>query len=381
MTDISPASSLILNAFICANSSNTTLVAIDIENKCYRGVTFENVTANVTSAPPAFGPGCLETPRCKLFRTVEYSLCFLLALAGLLGNIISAIVLSKQRPRTSNVLLLQILSIVDALIMSIFIIMSVITLLILNKNYYGNAVFPATVALIFDVLHFTSNWLLVQLAVDRYIAVCYPYSAVRWCKVSRSYKVFVGIVIGSIIMTLPRAVVFYRDGDFNTLDNTYLIISTIFRYVLQIFILAFLNWRLVIATRKATERENQLSSMTTPLGRRGSTYSRRHFNGITTNLVAVVLIFLVCGTCRGIFFIIKTGFYNTLAPLERSHAWIYLLFSGITNIMMVFNSAVNFLVYCMFYKRFRYTVNHLLYVRCLKQFEPVQNNEISQAPL
>lgn len=53
-------------------------------------------------------------------------------------------------------------------------------------------------------LRLLSVWLTVLLTVDRYIAVRYPLDARRLCTVKRTYIVMAGIVLATLVFSMPR---------------------------------------------------------------------------------------------------------------------------------------------------------------------------------
>ena len=308
---------------------------------------------NVTNA--TISSGCLADPACLLVRSVEWTTCLVISLVGFTGNAVSVVVLQRQKQRTSNVFLLQCLCSADACLLATTFIMSCIFTWELSNRRGSNQIMKGIVVIFFDLFQFSSNWVLVQLTTDRYIAICKPFFAAKWCTVTRARRCLFGIVIGSILLTLPRAFSFFLQGNFKTLKMSYSVTSTIFRYGIPILVLSLLNTKLVLEIRAARQREiKQLLQGNTgePLtsSNNAKRKSTKNKDSVTINLIAVVIIFLVCGSCRGIYFILATGFRNIYG-----RRFGFLIYNVISNILMISNSAVNFMVYCLFYKRFRET--------------------------
>ena len=139
-------------------------------------------------------------------------------------------------------------------------------------------------------------------------------------------------------MTLPRAIDMFVYHKYRDHNNIYIIINIILRYLIQIIILFVLNVGLIQAIRQAGLKHTSLT------GTKQATNK-----SVTINLIVVVIIFLICGTCRGTFYVLYNGF-----PQVFPNQVVTKLCNMVSKILMTINSSVNFLVYCMFYKRFRY---------------------------
>ena len=280
----------------------------------------------------------------NILQLTENIICMNLALFGLVGSILSVIVLQRHRPKTSNTLLLQILAVSDAFLLLSSLSTNVykIKIYITQESKFKLKYFLFGAVILYDIAQFTSNWILVQLALDRYIAICKPFAAAYWCTISKSWKGVCLIIAGSFILTLPRAIDLFIYNKYTGHNNIYIIVNIILRYYVQILILFILNIRLIFAIKQAELKHTSLT---------GAKHSTN--KSVTLNLIVVLIVFLVCGTCRGIFYILYNGFPNVF-PFH-----IMAIFNMTSKVLMTLNSSINFLVYCMFYKRFRYTLRRL----------------------
>ena len=277
-------------------------------------------------------------------QLAEDIVCMSLALFGIIGSTLSVVVLQRHRPKTSNTLLLQVLAVSDAFLLLSSLSTNVykIKIHVTQESKFKLRYFLYGAVLLYDVAQLTSNWILVQLALDRYIAICKPFAAVTWCTISRSWKGVVVIVLGSLILTTPRAIDLLVFNKHTGHNNVYIIVNIILRYYVQIVILFILNIRLIFAIKQAELKHTNLT---------GTKQSPNR--SVTLNLVVVLIVFLVCGTCRGVFYILHNSFPRVFSANTMA------IFNTSSKILMTLNSSINFLVYCMFYKRFRLTLHRL----------------------
>ena len=268
-----------------------------------------------------------------------------LAGMGVVGNLLSIIVLATQIPRTVYVLLLLVLSVADEIISC-----STVVFTLTNFIYYFHCSsikdaqtlyfnIATWVPLAHDVAQLFSNWILVMVSVDRYLAINRPFAG-GFSKAKAALVVFF-TATGCVLFCLPRVLstlkIITRN---NTIQEP---LEILFRYFLPLVLLAVLNGRLLCYIRHAQREHSELTGQ-----RRDSNKS------VTVILVLVVVVFLVCGTTRGIYIVIQTGW-----PVMMSEFW-----NNFTWILMVVNSSINFIIYVLFYKRFRKTLQEVVLRPC-----------------
>ena len=293
----------------------------------------------------------------------DKSLCYseniavlVLAAFGLVGNILSIAVIHHSRIKTSYSFLLQMLSVADALqLLGTFIhVTKDISSHTQCENTFSFSniedIAMSVIYLFCDMAQLISHWLLVQLSVDRFIAICRPFAAVHWCTIPKSIRGMLIIIVGSLIMTIPHGVdlLVYHTRQH---DIVYIIADMTMRYYVPITLLLFLNTKLIIAIKRVSSR---------------TVCQSHNSRSASLNLIVVVVVFLICGICRGTDLIL---FYALNNPHDNQRFLI--VFSSVTYILMIFNSAINFLIYCMFYRKFRTALKAL----CCKV--PVDNSQFS----
>ncbi|KAK3086740.1 hypothetical protein FSP39_022705 [Pinctada imbricata] len=285
-----------------------------------------------------------------------------IAAYGIAGNIMSIIVLRHRMMRNSTSYYLISLAVYDiGVLLSMSLFLAIPTIYLekghLADYYYAYMhmhpfCYPlallAQTGTIYTTVGFTS---------ERYIAVCHPLKAPNRCTKSRTKRVIILILIFSVVYNIPRffefKTVFNWDEQTNSSlpgigltelgkNNRFKLVYFIYMSPLVMFVLPFLiifvlNIQLMRAVNLAKKTRTRLS-----------TSASKEAN-LTIMLIAVIIVFLICqlpSIADNILWVIFDS-----ADLNCSLS--YIRFTSITNLMVVINSAVNFVLYCAFGKRFR----------------------------
>ncbi|ELU17361.1 hypothetical protein CAPTEDRAFT_228436 [Capitella teleta] len=284
---------------------------------------------------------------------------------GLIGNIVSLVVLSQRSMRSSTYSYLAALAVCDLLVL-------VCTLALLAKDVnrpvegqqrwpWDEGVYPH----LFPILHpaaftfqVTSVWLTLAFTVDRYIMICHPFEAEPFCTVSRARKVIATLCVASIIFNIPKYFE-YKTLDIvvNPVANVTRVgcdltnfgKSHIFRQLYHSWFyitfvcgvpfvsLAVLNSFLIHAVHLSRQRGKEINS------------AERKRNDTTIMLISVVVVFFICQmpalVSRTIW-----AFEDDPNAFRRLH--LYAL-NEIGNFLIILNSSVNIVPYYFFGQRFR----------------------------
>ncbi|UYV71590.1 GPRNNA1 [Cordylochernes scorpioides] len=205
-----------------------------------------------------------------------------------------------------------------------------------------------------------SVWTTVGVTLERYVAVCHPLRARSLCTQRRARVALLTVAAFSLVYNAPRFFEVYcteipsENGDNQTVlvalptpfrrDPHYVQVYYIWLYLLVMYFVPFallfalnaLIWRTV---QSATRSRNRL------------TCSQRHEIGLALMLFCVVVIFFVC------------NLLGMVANILEHFQVYWKELVDVSNLLVSINSSVNFIIYCLFGKKFRRILGGML-LRC-----------------
>ncbi|GFO24119.1 FMRFamide receptor-like [Plakobranchus ocellatus] len=300
------------------------------------------------------------------YRTAQFVTGLVLypifCITGILGNSLSLIVLSHKDMATSTNVYLLALGISDSLKLLndfLYSVMLVISFynptasetMMVNVYPYAHYVFQVAVCV--------TAWLTVSVSMDRYVSVCYPSRSRDICTIPRARTVVISVFIIMLLLSIPSVFRYRFETIHDPVQNItcmelvvtelgrnqqfmipYTWVQNFLRGIIPVFILIFLNARIIKALYKERVKGKKFNSR----------------NRITLMLIAMVVIFIVCITPDAIM---STFFGKGYVEED-------FLVKGIreiTDALVAFNSAVNFLLYCSLSVVFRDTFTRVFFGR------------------
>jgi len=279
------------------------------------------------------------------------SLCF----PGILGNILSLIVLFHKDMATSTNVYLAALAISDTVKLINDVLYFIVTLMkhieadnadqiMANMYPYAHYIFNFAVCV--------TAWLTVSIAIERYISVCHPTRARAICTISRARNTSISVFIVMLILSVPSALRYHAIEVFDySLNITcfnveptelghnasfmkpYTWIQNLFRSIVPLVVLIFLNVRIVHELKRERIKGKSLS------GR----------NRITLIMIIIIIVFLVCITPDAVM-----SMFFGFGYIEEEDG----IVKGtreFTDSLLTLNSAFNFVLYCTMSQQFRDT--------------------------
>ncbi|KAL8605937.1 hypothetical protein ACOMHN_024761 [Nucella lapillus] len=327
-----------------------------------------NNSHNISTTPLPLDTSDVETLQMTHF--IMYGILGnVLVVLGLLGNTLSVVVLCNRRMRSSTSYYLTSLAVYDN-----FILVSMLLFFHLPALAF-KAPCMASVHNSYMVLmpmgyplslaaQMGSIYTCVAFTIERFIAVCRPLHAANTCTKSRAKRAILLIFLWAIIYNIPRCFHYHAQVVWNNhtqehetrvhltsfaqnelFQHIYLIyFQLIFMFLVPFLIISVLNTALLLAIRRSRHQRQEMSV----------TATREH--NLTVMLVAVIAVFLVCQFPT----IIDNILVAIVGELEHATVLKYQLFYTVCTVLVNINSSLNFMLYCLFGKKFRMVLRHIL---------------------
>ena len=322
----------------------------------------------------------VTTKGCLLYGFILCTLVIgLLCILGAVGNITAFFVFWKDNIKTSSSFLFQGLSFIDTVLLitafPIYCLEPIVKYTGVFREF--DTIHPFVLVYVFPAAMTAQTitiWVTVLVGVNRYIAVCKPYSASRLCTVNQAQKQLALVVITCVVYNIPRFCEAKLISVFDSRTNEtyitpkytelgknkmYLIIYNnamylIFLLILPLIILTMLNVRLIKALNALRQKRQQMQSA-----------RQQQDNNVTFVLIIVVFVFTVCQAPA----LVNQILWNVLDDTARLCGHFQFYYQRISNMLVVFNSSVNFLIYFLFNTRFRQV---LIQCICKKDYKTIR---------
>ncbi|ELU11478.1 hypothetical protein CAPTEDRAFT_193884 [Capitella teleta] len=280
-----------------------------------------------------------------------------LCVFGIVGNCLSVLVLQRDKERREALFLLQCLAVIDGMYLLTALFRYPLKHLIdlPTYEYIQLGAFP-----LLKSFQTICIWTMVLVTIDRFIYVCHPLRA-QVILTRRSKRLWaIAIIVAGFVYNLPR----FFDSCISrfALSCTDIdIVGMIFRpqfqgkvysiiyrqvlYVLLLYvapqtIICYMNFSLIRAIRRSRKRHVECSQP----------QEARHDNNATVVLVIIVIAFIVCEAPEPVI--------HTITSVEYAYHIEILTIDSISlytisDLLMLVNSSINFLIYIIFGRRFR----------------------------
>lgn len=274
---------------------------------------------------------------------------------GLLGNILSMIILSRPHMRSSINYLLIGLARSDTILIITSMLLFGLRAIYQNTGYlfyYNYFIMPQIIPVLFPLAsaaQTATSYLTLMVSLERYVAVCHPLRARALCTYGRSkyYVIFCATIailfnlvrlwevqviaydsprLGLVYCAVPSAL--RENADYITIyvHWGYLIVNEFIPF----FGLTVFNVLIYLQVRKANRERQRLSR------------SEKREIGLATMLLFVVVVFFACN-CLALVINIHEAFYGAMDDD----------LIVVSNLLITLNSSVNFIIYVIFGEKFK----------------------------
>lgn len=294
------------------------------------------------------------------FDKTMYILLPIICSIGIVGIILTVIVLSHKNMSTSTNCYLTSLAITDMCFL-VFAGIKFIELLLSDEGHYLYMAISNYIHILIETFLLASVWLTVMLAIERYIAICHPLRAMSICTVKRARFIILGIFLFSFACRAPnffkyriitfedgclqKEVVFFEKTALGS-DETY---RKVYAWTINCFICALIPFSVLLFLNGCLIREIH----------RSTNYLRYHLAidsnvqtiitseevKITMMLISVIIVFFVCSAPYVIWHAVTAILLDTFFVHFK-------LLQDITNLLLALRSSFNFVLYCWFSEKF-----------------------------
>ncbi|XP_060590984.1 G-protein coupled receptor dmsr-1-like [Ruditapes philippinarum] len=317
----------------------------------------------------------------KNYGKVHGYISNIVCIFGVLSNILNVIVLTRRHMITPTNCILTALAIADFLTMLTYLVYATYFYIATEPKWeahhsQGWMYFILVHNHFIITCHNMAMWFTVSLAVFRYIFVCHHVIGNRLCSLNRAILTITIIVIATIIVCIPNyflyKVVPLRELGYNS--SGYWIVDSVFVeehdfYKVLIFwffgvimkvapciLLTLLSSMIILTMHQASKRRVRLLQQT-----RSSDHDVNHEHNRTTwMLVSVVLFFVITEMPQGILAMIS-------GLNDHFFEEIYSNLGDVLDLLVLLNSAVNFILYCIMSQQFRDTFKNLFVLHWMVQ--------------
>jgi len=236
-----------------------------------------------------------------VYRTVLPVICTF----GIVGILLTLIVLSRKSMRTSTNCYLMALSVAD---LAFLILLASLFVHRTAHQYNTFQIYAVYAAIMTNVALMASIWLTVLLAIERYVAICRPFLATRFCTVRIAVTAIGVVFLLALVSRMPNfwehRITWYRDptdnnrsvayADMTELagDHVYVrvypwLVDVTLASVVPFVALFVLNLSLVSEVRRSTRYlQHHIASV--------SATTQREELQISVMLVSIVVVFFIC---------------------------------------------------------------------------------------
>lgn len=309
------------------------------------------------------------------YQPVHGCMSLVVCVFGSVANVINMVVLTRRSMVSPTNAILTGLAVTDLLVMVEYIPYTMQYVWqwesITSRFSWGWAVFTLIHAHLSQVFHTISIGLTVMLAVWRYIAIAYPQNSSTWCSMVRTLRVIAASFLCSAIFNIPNYLNFtivqfpYNGETLYRVDLSRLALAHgeilknitfwIYSVILKLLPCAALTALSIAIIRELLRAARRRAKLMNSKGRAND--AERVADRVTKMLLVILVLFLASEVPQGILSLLTVIIGSEFFPCYRN-------LGDTMDMLVLLNSAINFLLYCAMSKQFRDTFSELFKPCC-----------------
>ncbi|KAH9512965.1 hypothetical protein Btru_037172 [Bulinus truncatus] len=328
---------------------------------------------------------------CQLFQRpdgfVESIMLPVICGCGVVGILLTMIVLSRKTMCTSTNCYLSALAVAD-LIFLLLLIGNILINQLAGCRFFlegSEAIFTSYTVIFMDTFQYLTVGVTVMLAIERYIAICHPMKAMMLCTVKRARIIIVSLTVACFLLSSPK----FLDIEVSFVENdtgeqravvtwrylydykayTY-IVTGVMLTIFPLLSLMVLNLRLIVEIRRSSKYLQYHLGADTHIR---SIVNREELK-ITMMLVSVIIAFFIGHApymvCTFIMAIINYDVENSHLIDDSSLKKLI----TVSRTLIVMKFSCNFILYCWFSEKFWTTFKRTF---CLHHCIPKQMSHMA----
>ena len=352
---------------------STTEIFTPLENSStlYSNVSAYDEMPNVTTQDVPVVKMFTEYTEFKVAEFVNDYYLYLICGIGIPGNVACIFTLVFMRPVMSSTIFMLCLAVVDSVAIALKMIFFQLTAYDVRMGARGCQL----IFLFGTVSQQFSNWILVAMTLERFVAIWFPFKVKKICNKRNAVILIVCMLIFFVLANLQFLFTFEEVDDpfvkydcrpkedhSKFVEYVWYWIDGVMYAFLPITLIIVFNGLIIHAVRKSSQQQRDLTNRAINMSDKLTQQRQLTLMLMTISLVFVILILPNC-----IFFIVRT--YWSWRETMHGIAQYYLVYQTVF-LLSDLNHAVNFYLYCLSGRKFRQKFAQII---CCKKNKPRRN--------
>ena len=278
----------------------------------------------------------------------------ILLVVGTVGNLLSGLVMTRKALRSSiTSFLLVILAVADTITLWSGLTNKYLALhhKISIRNF-SNFVCKSHMFLVYWGLQF-SSWVVVCVAIERFLSVFFPHKAKQWA--TKKTSAIVVAIVGATLLVLNSHFLFtkhIKPSSFCGSKQRYVFFASIVFHWIHLALASVVPFTILLTANLGIVLRVALSNFKKSKKSSKNSGSGVKMTSMTSTLLLVSMVFLVTTAPGRVYLVLRNDFWDVSTFSVERYALISLWYAVVLNLTYV-NYSCNFFLYCITGPRFR----------------------------